>query len=139
MPTRSLGSTQKWLLTGYHTRCTETPRTIYLPHAHIYSAKENNGLRYVCCVLSLVSEAPRGPAGDVSVPVSALVGISRRSRLQEGFPQPAGSSAQVAKGVWRRTHSCALPVSNVLAACVTQIDTKGSNVPILFLKSSCCC
>lgn len=61
--------------------------------------------------LICASEAPRGPAGGVSVPVPALVGIPRRSRLQEGFPQPAGSSAQVAEGVRGWTHRCALPVS----------------------------
>lgn len=58
-----------------------------------------------------VSEAPGRPAGGVSVPISALVGLSRRSRLQEGIPQPASSSSQVAKRMWRRTHCCALPVS----------------------------
>lgn len=62
--------------------------------------------------LICASEAPRGPAGGVSVPVPALVGVSGRSRLQEGFPQPAGSSAQVAEGVRGRPHRRALPVSS---------------------------
>lgn len=65
---------------------------------------------------SVAFKAPRGPAGGVSVPVPALVGVSRCSWLQEGFPQPAGASAQVAEGVWGRTHCCPLPVSNLLAA-----------------------
>lgn len=59
--------------------------------------------------------AARGPAGGVSVPVPALVGISRCPWLQKGFPQPAHSSTQVAEGLWRRTHCCPLPVSNLLS------------------------
>lgn len=77
----------------------------------------------MCLMFSVASEAPRGPAGGVSVPVSALVGVSRCSRLQEGFPQPASSSAQVAEGVWRRTHCCPLPVSNLVtnASCTVHL------------------
>lgn len=68
----------------------------------------------MCSVFCVAFKAPRRPAGGVSVPVPALVGVSRCSGLQEGFPQPARSSAQVAKRVRRRTHCCALPVSNLV-------------------------
>lgn len=86
-----------------------------------YSAVHSDSM---CLMFSVASEAPRGPAGGVSVPVPALVGIPRCSRLQEGFPQPAGSSAQVAEGVWRRTHCCPLPVSNLLAICIMYCKLK---------------
>lgn len=72
------------------------------------------GLIVPSCVLVFLSPylAPGGPAGGVSVPVPSLVGLSRRSRLQEGVPEPARSGAQVAEGVRGRTHRGPLPVSN---------------------------
>lgn len=107
-------------------------------YAHPHSTLR---LDFMCLMFSVTSKAPRRPAGGVSVPVPALVGVSRCSRLQEGFPQPAGSSTQVAEGMWRRTHCCPLPVSNQLATCsvyckLIEKETRQKHFQSLFLKRS---
>ena len=101
LTSRAINLSHLWTHMNAHTQAGTHAHT----HAYTHTFRSHELHVFFLCL------APGGPAGGVSVPVPALVSLPRRARLQEGLPQPTGSRAQVAEGVWRWPHCCPLPVS----------------------------